>query len=58
MIIFLLISKALNDIEICHKEFTIFLNEKDRYEKMKYNLISENENNNIRLSHVKSFFKK
>ena len=58
MIIFLLISKALNDIEICHKEFTIFLNEKDRYEKMKYNLISENENNNIRLSHVKSFLKK
>ena len=58
MIIFLLISKALNDIEIRHKEFTIFLNEKDRYEKMKYNLISENENNNIRLSHVKSFFKK
>ena len=58
MIIFLLISKALNDIEIRHKEFTIFLNEKDRYEKMKYKLISENENNNIRLSHVKSFFKK
>ena len=58
MIMFLLISKALNDIEIRHKEFTIFLNEKDRHEKMKYKLISENENNNIRLSHVKSFFKK
>ena len=54
----ILISKALNDMEISHKEFTIFLNEKDRYEMMKYKLISENENNNIRSSHVKSFFKK
>ena len=37
-----LISQALNDINISHKEFTTILNEKDKYEKMKYNLISEN----------------
>ena len=54
----MLISKALNEMEVSHKEFTIILNEKDRYEKIKYKLISENENNNIRLSHVKPFFKK
>ena len=38
-----LISQALNDTNISHKEFTTILNEKDKYEKMKYNLISENE---------------
>ena len=38
-----LISQALNDMEISHKEFVIILKEKDRYEKMKYNLISKNE---------------
>ena len=54
----ILISKALNEMEVTHKEFTIILNEKDRYEKIKYKLISENENNNITLSHVKSFFKR
>ena len=37
-----LISQALNDINISHKEFITILNEKDKYEKMKYNLISEN----------------
>ena len=30
-----LISKALNDINISHKEFMIILNEKDKYEKIK-----------------------
>ena len=30
-----LISHALNDIDISHKEFIIILNEKDKYEKMK-----------------------
>ena len=53
-----LISKALNDMEKSHEEFPIILNEKDRYDRMKYELISKNENNNIRLSHVESFFKK
>ena len=30
-----LISQALNDIDISHKEFITILNEKDKYEKMK-----------------------
>ena len=37
-----LISQALNDMDISHKEFITILKEKDKYEKMKYNLISEN----------------
>ena len=37
-----LISEALNDLDISHEEFKMILNEKDKYEKMKYNLISEN----------------
>ena len=51
-----LISKALDDMEKSHEELTIILNEKDKYDRMKYELISKNENNNIRLSHVESFF--
>ena len=54
----ILISKASNDMEISHEESTIILNEKNKYDRMKYKLISENEDSNIRLSHVKSFFKK
>ena len=30
-----LISQALNDIEVSHKEFITILNEKNKYEKMK-----------------------
>ena len=41
----ILMSKALNDMDISHEEFTIILNEKDKYEKMKYKIINENENN-------------
>ena len=37
-----LISQALGDLNISHEEFIMILKEKDRYEKMKYNLISEN----------------
>ena len=37
-----LISQALIDLDISHEEFIMILREKDRYEKMKYNLISEN----------------
>ena len=37
-----LISQALNDTNISHKEFITILNEKNKYEKMKYNLISTN----------------
>ena len=39
-----LISKALNDMEINHEEFIIILDEKDKYDNMKYELISENDN--------------
>ena len=39
-----LISQALNDLDISHEEFTIILDEKNKYERMKYNLINENEN--------------
>ena len=37
-----LISQALTDMEISHEEFITILNEKDKYEKMKDNLRSEN----------------
>ena len=37
-----LISQALGELDISHEEFTMILKEKDKYEKMKYNLISEN----------------
>ena len=52
-----LISQALNDMEISHEEFIIILKEKVKYERMKYIIESENEKN-MRLSNVKSFFKK
>ena len=32
----------VRDLDISHEEFIMILNQKDRYEKMKYNLISEN----------------
>ena len=38
-----LISQALIDMEISHEEFITILKEKDKYEKMKDNLRSENE---------------
>ena len=37
-----LISQALGDLDISHEEFNMILKEKDKYEKVKYNLISEN----------------
>ena len=37
-----LISQALNYINISHKEFITVLNGTNKYEKMNYNLISEN----------------
>ena len=50
-----LVSQALIDMEISHEEFVRILNEKDKYEKMKDNLRSENEKCEImRLSSVKS----
>ena len=50
-----LISQALNDMEISHEEFITILKEKDKYEKMKDNLRSENEKYEImKLSRIKS----
>ena len=50
-----LVSQALIDIEISHDEFVTILKGKDKYEKMKENLRSENEKYEImRLSSVKS----
>ena len=50
-----LVSQALIDMEKSHEEFTTILKKKDKYEKMKDNLRSENEKYEImRLSSVKS----
>ena len=50
-----LITQALIDIEISHEEFITILNKKDKYEKMKQHLRSENgEYKIMRLSNVKS----
>ena len=50
-----LISQALIDMEISHEEFVTILKEKDKYEKMKENLRSEKEKQEImRLSSIKS----
>ena len=49
-----LISQALIDMDISHEEFVIILKEKDKYENMKENLRSENEEYKImRLSSIK-----
>ena len=43
------------DMDISHEEFVTILKKKDKYEKMKDNLRSQNEENKImRLSSVKS----
>ena len=48
-----LISQALIDMEISHGEFITILKEKDKYEKMKEKLRSENEKYKItRLSSI------
>ena len=51
-----LISQALTDMDISHEECITILKEKDKYEKMKDNLRSENEKSYeiMRLSSVKS----
>ena len=51
----ILISQALIDMEISHEEFIAIFKEKDKDEKMKENLRSENKKQEIiRLSRVKS----
>ena len=49
-----LISQALIDMEISHEEFVTMLKEKDKYEKMKENVRSENEKQIMRSSSIKS----
>ena len=49
-----LISQALIDREISHEEFVTMLKEKDKYEKMKENVRSENEKQIMRSSSIKS----
>ena len=51
-----LISQALINMDISHEEFITILEEKDKYEKMKDNLRSQNEKSYeiMRLSSVKS----
>ena len=51
----ILILPALFDMDISHKEFVIILMEKEKYEKMKENLRSENEDSYeiMRVSSVK-----
>ena len=51
-----LISPALGDQDISPEEFFMILKEKDRYERMKYNLISENgdeKQEDVKLSSIK-----
>ena len=53
--ILMLAKSKLNIIEISHKEFITILKEKQKYEKMKDNLSSENgKEESIRLSSIKS----
>ena len=50
-----LISQTLIDLDMSHAEFIRILKEKDKYERMKENLRSENEEYKImRLSSIKS----
>ena len=50
-----LVSQTITDMEISHEEYNSILKEKDKYEKMKENLRSENEKHEIMtLSSIKS----
>ena len=59
-----LISQALNDLDIRHEEFIMISNEKYKYERMKYNLVSVNGDGNYKIKHciikkvnaIKSFY--
>ena len=53
-----LISQALGDLDITHEEFIMILKEKDKYEKMKYNLISENGDEKQEIVKISSIRKK
>ena len=51
----ILISQALNDMEISHEEFIIILKEKVKYERMKY--IIESGNEQIKIERLSSIYK-
>ena len=54
-----LISQALTDLDISHEEFVTILNEKDKCEKIKENLRSENEEYKVmKLTSIKSKIKR
>ena len=53
-----LISQAVGDLDISHEEFIMILNEKDRYEKMKYDLINENGNEKQEIVKISSINQK
>ena len=53
-----LISQALNDIDISYKKFITILDEKNKYERMKYNLISKNENEKQEIIKLNSILSK
>ena len=48
-------SQALIDLDISHEEFIRILNEKDKYEKMKCNLVSENEDKKQKIYKIKQY---
>ena len=52
-----LISQALIDMEKSDEEYIAIIKEKDKYEKMKENLRSENEKQEMILSSIKSRLK-
>ena len=49
-----LISQALIDLNISHEEFVTILKEKDKYERVKDNLKSENENATYKVMRLSS----
>ena len=49
-----LISQASNDLDISHEEFTMILNEKDKYKKKKYSLISKDGDENQETTKISS----
>ena len=49
-----LISQALIDMDISHKEFITILEEKDKYESMKENIKNKNEGNKQRIIKLSS----
>ena len=49
-----LISQALDDMDISHKEFITILKEKNRYESIKKNIKNKNEGNKQRIIKLSS----